>query len=258
MNFKVFVVSIMLLLSLVSLAPATFAAYGAPWSGTAVRSSTGKRILFIGHSKFYWHDMPKMLASMARSRPLTIGYVFGNAYSLEDHWRNQLAVKEIRSARPGWDYVVLIEQTNAPKEKAAVYERYVKLFDSEVRRAGGKTVLVESYTDEVKDYEARHKVMMDWSKKLNLPVANAGTAWNIVRTKYPGISLYETDGHHPNIRGTYLMACYFYCYLLKEPLTRLTLRLDYSDKNAGTSVVFQSLTDCKNVHAAVLESLKAK
>ncbi len=258
MEGRKLLVSLVLLICMFFAGSSSFAAYGEPWSGTAARSSSGKRILFIGHSKFYWHDMPKMLASMMNGRPITIGYVFGNSYSLEDHWRSQLAVKEIRSARPKWDYVVLIDQTGVPQERKAVFERFAKLFDNEIRRAGARTILVESYTDEVKDYEERHKVMMDWSKKLNIPVAPVGTAWNIVRTKYPNVSLYAPDGHHPSVKGTYLMSYFFYCYLLRQPPYDLSPKLDYADEKTGSTVVFPSLTECKNVQAAVLEALKTK
>lgn len=246
-----------LLLHLSFLALPSYAAAGAPWTGCVKNSGTGTRILFIGHSKFYWHDMPKMLASMTQSRPMKISYVFGNSYALEDHWNTKLALKVIQNERPAWDYVVFIEKTKVPRVRPEKFEKYVKLFDKEVRRSGARTILVESYTDDVSRYKRRHEVMNDWSKKLGLPVVPVATAWNEVRTKYPKIKLYAPDGHHPSIQGTYLMNCVFYSYFLRQSPLSLPSRLNYTDRRTGSSQVFRSNSDCRAVQTAAYNAVRS-
>lgn len=254
------ILKVTILLSLVvcfsTFPPVVSAMAGEPWTQCVKKSSSGIRVLFVGHSKFYWHDMPKMLAGMARRQPVTISYVFGDAYSLEDHWRKGVARKVILSQRPNWDYVVFIEKTNRPKNRPELFEKYVKLFDKTVKSVGAKTILVESYTDEVSRYQARHETMKNWHKKLGLPVVPVATAWNEVRTKYPRIQLYAPDGHHPNVAGTYLMSCMFYSYLLRQSPYNLSSRLSYTDKKTGSTIVFKSQTDCRNVQNAVSQALK--
>jgi hypothetical protein len=52
-----------------------------------------------------------------------------------------------------------------------------------------------------------------------LPVAAVAAVWRYVRTNYTDIELYDTDGSHPSLAGSYLAACTFYNMLFrKSPL----------------------------------------
>lgn len=58
-------------------------------------------------------------------------------------------------------------------------------------------------------------------------VALAGEAWRLSRATHPEIQLYQADGHHPSVAGTYLTACVFYLTLFHHDImgaTPLTLR----------------------------------
>ncbi len=46
--------------------------------------------------------------------------------------------------------------------------------------------------------------------ELNLPIAPVGVAWQTVVTEYPNIQLWDSDGTHPSLAGSFLAACVFY------------------------------------------------
>lgn len=47
-------------------------------------------------------------------------------------------------------------------------------------------------------------------------VSPVGVAWKYVRDNYPNINLYQQDGSHPSLEGSYLAACVFYSALFQK------------------------------------------
>ncbi len=63
------------------------------------------RVLFIGNSFTFYHDLPKMVAELAEAgeqRPLHFDSETPGGYTLEKHWQDGKAVAKIQSGR--WDY----------------------------------------------------------------------------------------------------------------------------------------------------------
>mgnify|MGYP000191502692 CR=1 FL=1 len=60
--------------------------------------------------------------------------------TLEQHWENGRAVKEIQNGN--WDVVVLQEQSQRPVSQPKLFQEYASKFDAEVRKKGGRTVLL--------------------------------------------------------------------------------------------------------------------
>ncbi|MGH4123844.1 MAG: DUF4886 domain-containing protein [Clostridium sp.] len=54
------------------------------------------------------------------------------------------------------------------------------------------------------------------ANELTLSVAPVGIAWLKAKQKDKDILLWDEDGSHPSIMGTYLTACVFYVLLLKQ------------------------------------------
>src|ERR1700682_5938249 len=64
--------------------------------------------LFIGNSFTYYHDLPKMVAELAKAggqRPLRYERETPGGCTLEKHWKDGKALAKIQSRK--WDYVVL-------------------------------------------------------------------------------------------------------------------------------------------------------
>jgi hypothetical protein len=50
----------------------------------------------------------------------------------------------------------------------------------------------------------------------NAAVSPVGVAWKYIRDNYPSINLYQQDGSHPSLEGSYLAACVFYSSLFHQ------------------------------------------
>src|SRR5690242_8900445 len=65
-------------------------------------------VLFIGNSFTYYHDLPKMIAELAKAgkqRPLHYERETPGGCTLEKHWKDGKALAKIQSRK--WDFVVL-------------------------------------------------------------------------------------------------------------------------------------------------------
>lgn len=199
------------------------------------------RILFIGNSVQYWHELPKVFASLVRQsepqKPLRVGNVTGNNYSLRDHWDAGMAAEFIQHRGP-WDYVVL--QGKSRQQWDDSNTQLVRLFIRLIEKTKAKPVLVENYVDdtELAEYESSHVRFVDMVQKWHIPVIPIGTCWSHVRNELPQIDLYDPDDrHHPSLQGTYLIALTLYGSLFKELPQKLPLQLDYQDARDGTKVI---------------------
>ncbi|MBX9695195.1 MAG: hypothetical protein K2Z81_22605 [Cyanobacteria bacterium] len=186
-------------------------------------SASAKKILFIGNSKFFYNSMPKMFAYMAKEKtaslPLKIFSVYGDAFSLRQHWETGLARQIIRANGP-WDYVVLLESSGFPEANPRQYAETLLLFDAEIKKAGARTVIVENYVDKPQNYQRCHDTMSMLAKRYGAYLLPIGTAWNVSRMNNSGIDLFDPDKHHPSTKGTYLMSCVCFAYFIgRDPRT---------------------------------------
>jgi len=57
---------------------------------------------------------------------------------------------------------------------------------------------------------------MEIAQELGVSVAPVGVAWTTVRGAYPQLTLWQDDGSHPTMTGTYLAACVFYAVIFRQ------------------------------------------
>lgn len=237
--------TIYLILSILVL-PADSAA-GAPWKQVQSESNDphALKILFIGHSIFYWHDVPKMFCDMVKDKnpnqPLKVQSVVGDAYSLQNHLNDGLAMRTIKSSGP-WDYVVLFEQTSLAESKPDEYEKSLETFEKEIRAINAKTVLVENYNDSPDGDAETRETYSKFGNKYQASVIPVGSAWSYARQQYPQINLYDSDGHHPSAKGTFLISSLLYSFFAGK-----------TSLNQQTSV--HSSTACTPAESEQLESV---
>ena len=215
---------------------------GKPWEEYVANnnSKSALKILFIGHSKMYINNMPKMFAYFAQQKagaqPLKIYSVFGDAYSLQTHWQAGLARKAIKEQGP-WDYVVLIEKSGLPESRRDIYGNYLALFDREIKAVHARTVLMENYTTP-NNYDNMHSTMQSFKTLYKAFLMPVGTAFQAAYKEHPDISLLQSDAHHPNPKGTYLMACTCYAFFLRRNPCDLPAELYAIDDNDNTVNIF--------------------
>lgn len=244
--------------------PPLSAASGAAWVQQIRESNNPQalKILFVGHSKMYWHDLPKVFAYLMTYRNpnklLKITEVNGASFALDDHWNDGKALEQLRKNGP-WDYVVLFEKTGRPESnESAVFEKYVSLFDAEARKAGARTVLVENYNNDEDrtDDASTHQAMLRVASTKQCCLLPIGTAWGDLRLHYPRINLYDADKYHPNLAGTYLMACVLYCYFTQTAADNLPVTLDYEDEREHTTSLTANSDDGRQIHTAAWASVR--
>lgn len=175
------------------------------------------RILFIGNSLTYANDLPAMVCAMARAagkRAVCESIAFPD-YSLEDHWNERRAQREI--AR-GWDVVVLQQGPSALPESRRLLIGYVRRFDTEIRKAGARTALYMVWPSlarrgDFPGVSQSYTAAADEVKGLLLP---AGNAWRAAWKGDASLPLYGPDGFHPSPAGTYLAALVAYQQIFGE------------------------------------------
>lgn len=178
---------------------------------TACQRRASTHILFIGNSYVFINGgIDKQLEGLAPQTE-TMSLAVGG-YTLERHWNEGKALQMIRQG--GWDYVVLQEQSQIPVTGQKAFNDYARKFDEEIRRSGGKTVLLMTWErpDSRKYGVTTAALAASYSglgAELGAKVAPAGLAFERSLNGKRGLTLYSQDGH-PTMEGTYLAACVLY------------------------------------------------
>lgn len=171
------------------------------------------RILFIGNSLTSANDLPALVQQLGRSDPsrsVVVRAVAYGDYSLEDHWNRGDAQRAIASAR--WDLVVLQQGPSARPESRALLVEYATRFAGEIRRVGARPAIYMvwpplSREAEWDDVTASHVAAAEAVSGLLLP---GGEAIREARAASAGITLFEGDGFHPALAGSYAVALVVY------------------------------------------------
>ena len=185
----------------------------------------------------------------ARGHSLECDMHAPGGYKLSQH-ATDAALKE-KINKGTWDFVVLQEQSQLPalgeRWLTDVFSNATKLCQS-IRQANPKSQVAfymtmakkngdpdnAPYVPEVAIYEGMQerltKSYTTMAQQNNALLIPAGTIWKNVRADKPAIELYA-DITHPNMTGTYLVACAFYAVLFKDTPVGLT-----HPKQVGTDI----------------------
>jgi hypothetical protein len=182
------------------------------------------RVLFIGNSHLGGNNVPGLLAQLAagEDRKFVFESVIRGGFTLENHWNSGDALTAIR--RGGWDEVVLQAQSLEPIERQANYFKFVRLFNTEIRRTGARTVLHLNWAR--KDLGNPLELQPRWTqatleiaREIGAGVVPVGLAWTQSLSSFPELNLYSSDGNHATLAGSYLAACtYFAALYQKSPV----------------------------------------
>ena len=194
-------------------------------------------ILFIGNSFSYYHSLPKLVAHFVQvsgSGNLIVGGIFRGGATLKMLWCDGGALKKLRSKT--WDYVVLqergrlggiIKQGIVHVGKPQAFVTYATRFNKEIKKIGATTILYcpPSFLGVGLPGDAKklHVAYATLARKLHAVMIPSVAAFTLALKKRPDLDLYERDGHHPNPRGTYLIATLFYKKLFRKKASNLPL-----------------------------------
>jgi hypothetical protein len=129
-------------------------------------------------------------------------------------------------AKQAFDYVVLQEQQQWPsfgrEQRARELEAPARTLDVIARAAGAKTFFYMTWarrdgdrdnlpTDSYEQMQARvREGYRDAARAIEAPVVAVGLVWQQVVRAHPDIALWQPDGSHPTLAGSYLAACVFF------------------------------------------------
>ena len=198
-------------------------------SFSQANSSDTTRILFIGNSYTYFNSSPELLKALAQEKfPETIvetQLISAGGLTLNQHWDGNKALPSIRSHK--WDYVVLQEQSKLGMGvlidndmcfgKTDLFFEYARKFDTEIKKAGAKTVFLMTWS--VRERPEEQKTLtFAYTKiagELDAMLAPVGLVWDKIRTN-DQLDLYFRDGSHPSPQGSYLLATTLFATIFQE------------------------------------------
>ncbi len=184
------------------------------------------RVLFIGNSYTYANNLPGLLIELSKgeAKPVDAEMVVEGGATLNSLWDKGTgqgtAQAAIQSAR--WDYIVLQEQSTLGGyevvngidqigDPSGFYDG-VRKFDDAIRQVGAKTLLYMTWArrNAPQNQAFLTNAYLTIAKERHAIVAPVGLAWQAALNKLPGLPLYQDDGSHPDVLGSYLAACVFY------------------------------------------------
>lgn len=232
-------------------------------------SQEERNVLFIGNSQTFVNDLPMLVKEMATSTGDILNYgesTFGG-FSFLQHLNSEDTQSKIRQGN--WDYVVLQGRSGWPAlsdefVEANVYPYAKQLNDSITKynpcaepvfyhtwgyRNGYTFYCPEMPT--VCTYEG-----MDDMLQLRYPImaiendailAPVGPVWRDLMSTFPVINLFDPDGSHPSLQGSYAGALTFYSILFRKDPNEVTYNPGIFTveeslvKTAVTKVVYNNL-----------------
>lgn len=170
------------------------------------------QVLFIGNSFTFYHDLPKMVAELARAggqRPMVHERETPGGCSLEKHWKDGKALAKIQKRR--WDFVVLQDHSQATLQKRASMFEYGQKLDAEIKKQGARTILFMTWENKTAGTQPTiSKTYAELAVKLKAQLAPVGNAWAMALAADKSLVLHDKDAKHPSKTGSYLAACVFY------------------------------------------------
>jgi hypothetical protein len=187
-------------------------------------------VLFIGNSYTYVNDLPAVFTELAKAGrdPVEAGKIAAASETLAKHAASPETAHALDVAR--WNVVVLQEQSQIPSvERLRQTEMYpaARQLVSMVRNIGAQPMFyltparrggwpengLDGYTSMQAAIDEGYLVI---ARELHAAVAPVGYAWSTVFRHAIDSGLWQRDGSHPTVEGTYLAACVFYAAIFRK------------------------------------------
>lgn len=188
------------------------------------------RILFVGNSHTYTNDLPVIFSEIAGAmgHPADVQEITAGAYTLTqfaDETDEVGSVVNQRLTDETWDFVILQENTNdafSAAEEAMLPA--ASSLDEKIRAAGGQTGILMTWTPKdgagIMDREYVQSILAQntiaVSERLDSLLIPGGVGFMRCLEQYPQIELWDEDGMHPSLEGSYLAGCIAYAVIFRE------------------------------------------
>jgi hypothetical protein len=208
--------------------------------------------LFVGNSYTYVNNLPGMFAQLAQSggRQVFVDSVAPGGWTLAQHAASGQTLNKIADGR--WNFVVLQEQSIVPAvEPSRTRDMYpaVRLLNDKIQNAGARTVLYMTWgrRDGLAQFgfqnysDMQEQLIQGYSgiaEELGALLAPVGEAWR----REPTPDLWQGDGSHPSLKGTYLAACVFYAAIFQQSPEGLAFTAGLPEETARRLQALAALT----------------
>lgn len=212
------------------------------------------RVLFVGNSFTYVHNVPRLLEGIAASLPgpcIETSMIASGGATLEAHWNSDSVAQRIREGR--WTHVVLNDQSTfgegwfvegASRVGTSGRElaHFTRLFVDVIRGAGAKPVLLAHWSDDgapARDQQALDYLFAKVARSTGSDLSPVGTAIKRMRTELPDAATpYFTDKHHLSSIGAYMEALILYSTLVDRSPIGAAQRIEGSAIEFNRGIVF--------------------
>ena len=210
--------------------------------------------------------MPQIVSQLATNTGDVLIYDSNliGGYTLEDHYASTASFNKIISNT--WDYIVLQEQSQRPSFPipSAFMNGFLNLKSLiKQHRPCAQITSFITWGHENGDvqncpinpavctYEGMQNLLtdryMNTSSLHDSEVTPVGAVWKYIRENHPSISLYQSDGSHPTMAGSYLAACCFYTSLFRKNPALITDNYGLEAatasilRNAAKTIIFDQM-----------------
>lgn len=185
-----------------------------------------QRLLFIGHSRTYYNDMPEMVAKMADSANSPVRYVvtmqaFAGA-TAKSHWRNKKTQAIL--AEGNWDRIVLqpdyVWRDHEP-HSSDLFTYAPKILSIGANKAEPAIISDWTFREPFYDryswnrpehFEASQSHYRELASETGSQLIDVARVWEDIRDQRLPFPLYKDDDH-PTLEGSYLVALIVYAEL---------------------------------------------
>ncbi len=208
------------------------------------------RVLFIGNSATYMHDMPATFARLsgAETDQLTKGGCVLSRYADE---KDELGIRAREMIREGYDLVFLQDNGSciSSTEMRNACISACRKPDRLIRESGGRTAIYirppYGYSAHGHTHEEQITAFMELftgiAAELKCDFAPVAAAYRYMAQHHPEITMYHTDNAHTSPAGALLVAC----------LCVLAAGLPLPDEIAGGDVPSEEAQIIRNAAVAV-------
>lgn len=214
-----------------------------------------KKVLFIGNSMTYFNDMPVLFESIANEKGKNVDVEFyapgGTGFVNHHVDSNVYALFENNV----WDVVVLqpgtsesggasssvnttIVRGNQMQDSIKKYSPCSKIFLYEISNGiASETTYNNYFTTQTRIKDSITKL----ADGMQIPLVAAGECARNHYTAQQDLLLHNSYGDvHPNLNGSYLVACAMFCTIFQEPVSGVAFNGGVSVSNA---TYFQGIAD---------------
>ncbi len=231
------------------------------------------RALFIGNSYMGVNNLPSMVSDLSTSLGdvLIIDSNTPGGQTFQNHAANPINYQKM-AAQP-WDYIILQGQSQEPsfpfdQVNSQTLPYAVQLADSAkaIQPCSQVNYFMtwgrqngDPQWDSINTFDKMNGRLRDAYLRIadsaNAAVSPVGVAWKYVRDNYPVINLYQQDGSHPSLTGSYLAACVFYTSLFHKSSVGSAYNpgIDHADalliQQIASAIILDSLSTWKLIHS---------